>query len=95
MYPKRFTLRNDASPGFEGQYGIRLRPEARQQSLGTGKKAYFKASRGVVVRIGLLTALMSFKNLGLLSHTTSKAGTKCGPDLLAGRWEGLSLTAAR
>src|SRR5258708_23413536 len=26
LYPKRLMLRSDASPGFEGQYGIWLRP---------------------------------------------------------------------
>src|SRR6266478_8414864 len=35
---------------------------------------HLKASRGVVVNTGSLTALMSFKNLGSLSHTTAKAG---------------------
>jgi NAD(P)-dependent dehydrogenase (short-subunit alcohol dehydrogenase family) len=36
--------------------------------------AYLKASRGVVVNTASLTALMSFKNLGSLAHTTAKAG---------------------
>jgi NAD(P)-dependent dehydrogenase (short-subunit alcohol dehydrogenase family) len=35
---------------------------------------YLKASRGVVVNTASLTALMSFKNLGSLAHTTAKAG---------------------
>ena len=35
---------------------------------------YLKASRGVIVNTGSLTALMSFKNLGSLAHTTAKAG---------------------
>ena len=35
---------------------------------------YLKASRGVIVNTASLTALMSFKNLGSLSHTTAKAG---------------------
>jgi NAD(P)-dependent dehydrogenase (short-subunit alcohol dehydrogenase family) len=33
-----------------------------------------KKSRGVVVNTASLTALMSFKNLGSLAHTTAKAG---------------------
>jgi len=33
-----------------------------------------KRSRGVVVNTASLTALMSFKNLGSLAHTTAKAG---------------------
>ena len=35
---------------------------------------YLKASRGVVVNTASLTALMSFRNLGSLAHTTAKAG---------------------
>ncbi len=35
---------------------------------------HLKSSRGVVVNTASLTALMSFKNLGLLAHTTAKAG---------------------
>jgi NAD(P)-dependent dehydrogenase (short-subunit alcohol dehydrogenase family) len=35
---------------------------------------FLKASSGVVVNIASLTALMSFKNLGSLAHTTAKAG---------------------
>jgi NAD(P)-dependent dehydrogenase (short-subunit alcohol dehydrogenase family) len=35
---------------------------------------YLKSSRGVVVNTASLTALMSFKNLGSLAHTTAKAG---------------------
>jgi NAD(P)-dependent dehydrogenase (short-subunit alcohol dehydrogenase family) len=35
---------------------------------------YLKRSRGVVVNTASLTALMSFKNLGSLAHTTAKAG---------------------
>jgi NAD(P)-dependent dehydrogenase (short-subunit alcohol dehydrogenase family) len=35
---------------------------------------HLKRSRGVVVNTASLTALMSFKNLGSLSHTTAKAG---------------------
>ena len=35
---------------------------------------YLKASRGVIVNTASLTALMSFKNLGPLAHTTAKAG---------------------
>src|ERR1700722_4802077 len=35
---------------------------------------YLKASRGVVVNTASLTALISFKNLGSLAHTTAKAG---------------------
>ena len=35
---------------------------------------YLKASRGVIVNTASLTAMMSFKNLGSLSHTTAKAG---------------------
>jgi NAD(P)-dependent dehydrogenase (short-subunit alcohol dehydrogenase family) len=35
---------------------------------------YLKASRGVIVNNASLTALMSFRNLGSLSHTTAKAG---------------------
>src|SRR5258707_8118263 len=35
---------------------------------------YLKASHGVVVNTASLTALMSFKNLGSLAHTTAKAG---------------------
>jgi NAD(P)-dependent dehydrogenase (short-subunit alcohol dehydrogenase family) len=35
---------------------------------------YLKARRGVVVNTASLTALMSFKNLGSLAHTTAKAG---------------------
>lgn len=35
---------------------------------------YLKASRGVIVNNASLTALMSFKNLGSLAHTTAKAG---------------------
>ena len=35
---------------------------------------YLKASRGVVVNMASLTALMSFRDLGSLAHTTAKAG---------------------
>jgi NAD(P)-dependent dehydrogenase (short-subunit alcohol dehydrogenase family) len=35
---------------------------------------YLKASHGVVVNTASLTALISFKNLGTLAHTTAKAG---------------------
>ena len=35
---------------------------------------HLKASHGVVVNTASLTALMSFKNLGSLAHTTAKAG---------------------
>jgi NAD(P)-dependent dehydrogenase (short-subunit alcohol dehydrogenase family) len=35
---------------------------------------HLKASRGVIVNTASLTALMSFKNLGSLAHTTAKAG---------------------
>jgi NAD(P)-dependent dehydrogenase (short-subunit alcohol dehydrogenase family) len=35
---------------------------------------HLKASRGVVVNTASLSALMSFKNLGSLAHTTAKAG---------------------
>jgi NAD(P)-dependent dehydrogenase (short-subunit alcohol dehydrogenase family) len=35
---------------------------------------YLKASRGVLVNTGSLNGLLSFKNLGSLAHTTSKAG---------------------
>jgi NAD(P)-dependent dehydrogenase (short-subunit alcohol dehydrogenase family) len=35
---------------------------------------HLKKSRGVVVNTASLTALMSFKNLGSLAHTTAKAG---------------------
>jgi len=35
---------------------------------------HLKASRGVIVNMASLTALMSFKNLGSLAHTTAKAG---------------------
>ena len=35
---------------------------------------YLKANRGVIVNVASLTALMSFKNLGSLAHTTAKAG---------------------
>ncbi len=35
---------------------------------------FLKASHGVVVNTASLTALMSFKNLGSLAHTTAKAG---------------------
>jgi NAD(P)-dependent dehydrogenase (short-subunit alcohol dehydrogenase family) len=35
---------------------------------------HLKRSRGVVVNTASLTALMSFKNLGSLAHTTAKAG---------------------
>jgi len=35
---------------------------------------HLKASRGVIVNTGSLTALMSFKNQDSLSHTTAKAG---------------------
>ncbi len=35
---------------------------------------YLKASRGVIVNTASLTALMSFRNLGSLAHTTAKAG---------------------
>ena len=35
---------------------------------------HLKASRGVVVNTASLTALMSFKHLGSLAHTTAKAG---------------------
>lgn len=35
---------------------------------------YLKASHGVIVNTASLTALMSFKNLGSLAHTTAKAG---------------------
>jgi NAD(P)-dependent dehydrogenase (short-subunit alcohol dehydrogenase family) len=35
---------------------------------------HLKASGGVVVNTASLTALMSFKNLGSLAHTTAKAG---------------------
>ena len=35
---------------------------------------HLRASRGVVVNSASLTALMSFKNLGSLAHTTAKAG---------------------
>ena len=35
---------------------------------------HLKASRGVIVNKGSLTALMSFKTLGSLAHTTAKAG---------------------
>ena len=36
--------------------------------------SHLKRSRGVVVNTASLTALMSFKNLGSLAHTTAKAG---------------------
>ena len=35
---------------------------------------HLKASRGVIVNTASLTALMSFRNLGSLAHTTAKAG---------------------
>lgn len=35
---------------------------------------HLKASRGVIVNTASLIALMSFKNLGSLAHTTAKAG---------------------
>jgi NAD(P)-dependent dehydrogenase (short-subunit alcohol dehydrogenase family) len=35
---------------------------------------YLKASHGVVVNTASLTALISFKNVGTLAHTTAKAG---------------------
>lgn len=35
---------------------------------------HLKTSRGVVVNMASLTALMSFRNLGSLAHTTAKAG---------------------
>jgi NAD(P)-dependent dehydrogenase (short-subunit alcohol dehydrogenase family) len=35
---------------------------------------YLKASRGVIVNTASLTALMGFKTLGSLAHTTAKAG---------------------
>jgi NAD(P)-dependent dehydrogenase (short-subunit alcohol dehydrogenase family) len=35
---------------------------------------HLKASRGIIVNTASLTALMSFKNLGSLAHTTAKAG---------------------
>jgi len=35
---------------------------------------FLKTSHGVVVNTASLTALMSFKNLGSLAHTTAKAG---------------------
>jgi len=35
---------------------------------------HLKQSRGVVVNMASLTALMSFKDLGSLAHTTAKAG---------------------
>ena len=35
---------------------------------------YLKSSRGVIVNTASLNALMSFKNLGSLAHTTAKAG---------------------
>jgi NAD(P)-dependent dehydrogenase (short-subunit alcohol dehydrogenase family) len=35
---------------------------------------HLKTSRGVVVNMASLTALMSFENLGSLAHTTAKAG---------------------
>ena len=35
---------------------------------------HLKASRGVIVNTASLTALISFKNLGSLAHTTAKAG---------------------
>lgn len=35
---------------------------------------HLKTSHGVVVNTGSLTALLSFKNLGSLAHTTAKAG---------------------
>jgi NAD(P)-dependent dehydrogenase (short-subunit alcohol dehydrogenase family) len=35
---------------------------------------HLKVSRGVIVNTASLTALMSFKNLGSLAHTTAKAG---------------------
>ena len=35
---------------------------------------HLKASHGVIVNTASLTALMSFKNLGSLAHTTAKAG---------------------
>ncbi|HEY1535890.1 MAG TPA: SDR family NAD(P)-dependent oxidoreductase [Polyangiaceae bacterium] len=35
---------------------------------------HLKRSRGVIVNTASLTALMSFKNLGSLAHTTAKAG---------------------
>src|SRR5216684_8300327 len=35
---------------------------------------HLKTSRGVIVNMASLTALMSFKNLGSLAHTTAKAG---------------------
>jgi NAD(P)-dependent dehydrogenase (short-subunit alcohol dehydrogenase family) len=35
---------------------------------------HLKSSRGVIVNTASLTALMSFKNLGSLAHTTAKAG---------------------
>src|SRR3984957_12538045 len=36
--------------------------------------SHLRASRGVVVNTASLTALMSFRNLGSLAHTTAKAG---------------------
>jgi NAD(P)-dependent dehydrogenase (short-subunit alcohol dehydrogenase family) len=35
---------------------------------------HLKASRGVIVNTASLSAVMSFKNLGALAHTTAKAG---------------------
>jgi NAD(P)-dependent dehydrogenase (short-subunit alcohol dehydrogenase family) len=35
---------------------------------------HLKASRGVIVNTASLTAVMSFRNLGSLAHTTAKAG---------------------
>ena len=51
-----------------------------------------KASRGVVVNMASLTALMSFENLGSLAHTTAKAGVRWGP---SSQLAGLARKAAR
>jgi hypothetical protein len=72
LYPKRLTLRNDASPGFEGQCCIWLRPS--KHASNRWEESYLKASRGAIVSSGWLTALMRFKNLSSLSRTTAKAG---------------------
>jgi NAD(P)-dependent dehydrogenase (short-subunit alcohol dehydrogenase family) len=56
---------------------------------------YLKASRGVLVNTGSLNGLLSFKTLGSLAHTTSKAGIIAMTRHLAmeGRTHGIRATS--
>ena len=59
---------------------------------------YLKSSRGVVVNTASLTALISFKNLGSLAHTTAKDGVsrpgEFHPEALAELYVSLSTHTA-